>query len=235
MRIDRKLTTFLLCFLPLGGTALAGRLRVEPILLEVSAPAASATITLHSEAADALVQTRVVRWRQVNGQESLEPTEDVVASPPMVKMGADTDYLVRVVRVSRQPIQGEESYRILVDQVPDQRQRQARSINILVRQSIPVFFRGAALTPPQVAWTIARQGGHVALNLTNTGDERLRLASIRLNDRSGRSVSLGDGLIGYVLGRSTMRWILPASARALSGPIAISAKTDKGPLHAVAP
>ncbi|MHC2468560.1 fimbrial biogenesis chaperone [Bradyrhizobium embrapense] len=97
----------------------AAALRVEPVLLELNAPAAAASLTLRNdEDADVEVQTRVLRWSQSDGKESLEPTTDVVASPPAVRMTPHSDYVVRVVRVSKQPVNGEESYRVIVDQLP---------------------------------------------------------------------------------------------------------------------
>ena len=69
------------------GPSFAAQLRVQPVLLELDAPAAAATLTLRNdEDAEIAVQTRVFIWRQSGGAETLEPTTDVVASPPTVKL-----------------------------------------------------------------------------------------------------------------------------------------------------
>jgi P pilus assembly chaperone PapD len=78
-----------------------------------------ARLTLRNdEDTEVTVQTRVLRWSQNAGKETLEPTPDVVASPPAVTLAPGADYVVRVVRVSKQPVHGEESYRVIVDQLP---------------------------------------------------------------------------------------------------------------------
>ena len=67
--------------LALAGPAAAGGLRVDPVLLELNAPAAAGSFTLHNDGAGKIaVQTRVYRWSQADGKETLEPATDVVAS-----------------------------------------------------------------------------------------------------------------------------------------------------------
>jgi fimbrial chaperone protein len=220
----------------LGGVhpSLAGQLRVEPVLLELNAPAAAASLTLRGgDDGEVVVQTRVLRWSQVNGKETLEPTSDVVASPPSVKLAPGADYVVRVVRVTKRPVQAEESYRVLVDQLPDLRTQRTRSVNLLLRQSIPVFYRSRQIAPSNVTWTLGYENDKLVVTASNAGDERLRIASLRLRD-AANTVSFGNGLIGYVLGQSSMNWTAPNSPRGFGagGTVSIDAETDKGPLHA---
>ena len=86
------------------GNVTAAQLRVEPVLLEMTSPSAAGTLKLRNdEDSEVTIQTRVLRWSQTGGKETLEPTTDVVASPPAVKLAPGADYVVRVVRVpSRQ-------------------------------------------------------------------------------------------------------------------------------------
>jgi fimbrial chaperone protein len=219
-----------------GGIASSAQLRVEPVVLELNAPAAAGTLTLRNdEDNEATIQTRVLRWSQTGGVESLEPTTDVVASPPVVKLAPHADYVVRVVRVSKQQVRGEESYRVIVDQLPRTGGGQARAVNLLIRQSIPVFFRARELTVPRVSWELRSEAGKLTVVASNAGDERLRIANLRLKDSAGIAVSLGNGLIGYVLGRSSMSWVaqkVPPGFRS-GGSISVTADTDKGQTHAV--
>lgn len=91
----------------------ASSLRVAPILLDVSAPGATTTLNLRNEGDQKLyVQIRIFRWTGTQSEPSLEPTSDVVVSPPAATLTPGTEYVVRVGRVAKQPIVGEESYRI---------------------------------------------------------------------------------------------------------------------------
>jgi fimbrial chaperone protein len=214
----------------------AGQLSVEPILLEMNAPAASGALKLRDDdSGEVTVQTRVMRWTQTDGVETLEPATDVVSSPPAVTMTPKTDYVVRIVRVSHTPVRGEESYRVLVDQLPGNQRLANPTIKLLIRQSIPIFFRAPQISGPSVSWSLFRKGDNLFLNAANAGDERLRLASMRLQDSSGSTISFGNGLLGYVLGHSSMSWQAPRHARnfGAGGPVVVTTQTNKGALRAV--
>ena len=214
----------------------AGTLRVEPVLVEVFAPGAASMLTLRNDSGtDMTAQIRVFRWSQANGTDTLAPTSEVAASPPIVKLAPGTDYVARIVRVARKPVTSEESYRILVDQLPQPGAHAQQQIDLVVRQSIPVFFRPSQGGQPAVAWSLAYDHGQLVVIATNSGGRRLRVSSLTLRDGSGRKVSFGNGLVGYVLSHSSMRWIAPASARRFGsrGSIEISGQGDTGPIDAV--
>ena len=236
MKTARMLAiAFVAAMAALGTPAgLASELSIEPILLEMNAPASTSTITLRSDQdADVTVQTRVMRWSQVDGKETLEPATDVVASPPAVKLSPRSSYVVRIVRVSKQPLVGEESYRLLVDQLPDSRVNAPSAVRLLIRQSIPAFFRAQRLAPAHVDWSLRREGRRLFVTAANSGDEHLRIAFLRLQDAAGRSISFGNGLAGYALGRSSIAWTLSNAPRnfGVGARVTVTAQTDKGPLN----
>jgi fimbrial chaperone protein len=217
------------------GSSRAATLQVEPVLIDVTAPGAASTVTLRNEGAAPInVQIRVYRWSQVDGKENLEPTEDVVASPPAVTLAPQANYVARVVRVSKRPVSGEESYRVLIDQLPAPSQQRGHSVNLLMRYSIPVFFGASDRRDPAVAWTATISGNKVKVTARNDGDRRIRIASLNLRDAKGKTVAFGKGLVGYVLGKSTVGWTAPATGFTAAGPISVSAQSDTGPVDAVA-
>ena len=211
--------------------AAAGQLTVDPILLELPENAPAGALNLRNdEDAPVNVQTRVQRWTEVDGVES-SSRQPKSLLPPIVKLAPKTSYVVRVVRLSKAPIQGEESYRVLVDQLPSAPAWRGSTVKLLIRQSIPVFFRAEHFRPPDVAWSLSSGEGHL-VTATNAGDERLRIASLRLKDAAGREVAFGNGLVGYVLGRSSIKWTLPPHTASFGGarPVSLSARTNRGDL-----
>jgi fimbrial chaperone protein len=212
----------------------AGTLQVAPVLVDVTAPGAASTVTLRNEGTTPInAQIRVFRWSLVNGQEKLEPTDDVVASPPSVTLTPKGQYIARIVRVSKQPVVGEESYRLMVDQLPDLSQQKSGAVNLLMRYSIPVFFGAPTKKNPTVAWSLAVKGDKVTLTAHNTGDRRLRISGLALRDANGKSLSFGTGLAGYALGQSTKSWTVSGRGFAASGSATISGQSDGGPIQAV--
>jgi fimbrial chaperone protein len=191
----------------------------------------------NDDVGDVNVQIRVFKWSQASGKETLEPTTDVVASPPAVKLAPGKDYVARIVRTTKRPAAGEESYRILVDQLPQAQGSPAAQVNVLLRQSIPVFFGRGADARAQVAWSLAYDGPALVLTAKNGGARRLRLSAVSLRDDAGTTVSFGEGLVGYVLSHSTMNWTQPVAADAFGakGSIVLSGQGDTGPIHVVIP
>src|SRR5947199_2157494 len=215
--------------------AFAGSLQVEPVLVDITAPGAASTVTLRNEGTTPIdAQIRVFRWSVVNGKEQLDPTDDVVASPPSVTLTPKGQYVTRIVRTSKQPVVGEESYRLLVDQLPDLSQQRNGAVNLMVRYSIPVFFGAPNKKNPTVAWSVASNGDKVTLTARNDGERRLRISALSLRDASGKSLSFGNGLAGYALGQSTMSWTVPRRGFTANGSIAVTAQSDGGPIQAVA-
>ncbi|GEC52782.1 fimbrial chaperone protein [Bradyrhizobium japonicum] len=214
----------------------AASLRVAPTTLDLLMPDSAATLNLRNEDSRPInVQIRVFRWTQSGGADRLEPTTDVVASPPSQTLGPNADYVVRVVRVSKEPVVGEESYRVVVDELPDPARRRPGIVNLVLRYSVPVFFRGPDARPGQVSWTVGRSGNALAVTAKNAGQQRLKIADLKLIDGAGKSVTLGKGLVGYVLGNATMQWSFPAHGTSLSShAVTLSAQSDAGQINATA-
>jgi len=215
----------------------AAQLRLEPVLLDVTTPTAAAVLTLHNgEDHEVTVQSRVFRWTQVDGADQLAATPDVVVSPPFVKLTPGADYTVRVVRSVKRTVAGEESYRVLVDELPEAVAGDGSGVNILVRQSVPVFFHAPRLIPADVSWSVRSDEDRLRIIADNRGDTRLRIASLRLRDSNGNIIDFGHGLVGYALGRSSIIFTathVPAGY-GTGGSIAIMSDTNRGPLLAAA-
>ncbi|MEI9429833.1 fimbrial biogenesis chaperone [Mesorhizobium sp. Cs1299R1N3] len=217
--------------------ARADALQVQPALVDVVAPQAASTITLHNAGSTpSTIQIRVFRWSQSNGDESLTPTEDVVASPPAITLAPGVDYVVRIVRVTKQPVVAEEAYRLLVDELPDAGPARSGTVKLLVRHSIPVFFGSPQRGQPAVDWTVSKQNGRVLVSAHNLGKKRLRISALSLRDAGGHKISFGNGLVGYALGQSTMQWTAPVKGRkfATNGSVSVSAEGNDGAINAVA-
>jgi fimbrial chaperone protein len=176
------------------------------------------------------VQIRAMQWTQQDGKDVTGPTQNVVASPPFITLKPMEQYQVRVVRTSNAPLQAEESYRVLIDEIPEPHQAQSGTVNLVLRQSLPVFFSGIPNRVPKVSWTIQRDGSTIWLIGRNTGNRRIRLADVSL-ESGGASIFQAAGLVGYVLPGSEMRWaVTPATPLASDGRVRMKANGDTGPI-----
>ncbi|KSV64859.1 hypothetical protein N185_34295 [Sinorhizobium sp. GW3] len=200
--------------------------------MELVAPNSTDTINLSNDAKHPInVQVRVFRWTQKDGVESLVPSSDVVASPPATRLAPGADYVIRIVRISQRPIDGEESYRIVVDELPDPARQKKGTVALIVRHLIPVFFKTSDASSPNVAWSLKRSKSGLVLSARNTGQARLRIADLTLANGS-RTVVQRKGLLGYVLGGALMSWPISAAQAPAAAQMTLKADSDFGPVNA---
>ena len=64
-----------------------------------------------------LMQVRVFGWVQDNGDEHFVEQKDVTGTPPMVRIEAGQQQLIRLTRAGP-PTDGERSYRVIIDEIP---------------------------------------------------------------------------------------------------------------------
>jgi fimbrial chaperone protein len=215
--------------------ASASSLQVTPVNIEVPAPGAASTVTLSNFGVEAVnAQIRIFKWVQTNGKDELIPTRDVVASPPAVKMAAGKKSVIRIVRLSKTPAAAEETYRLIIDEVPKPPKPGAAGVGFAVRYSVPVFFSKSG-EDIDLSWKASIAGGQLVLTAANAGGRRVRLASLRVTS-AGKTINIGQGLAGYVLGQSSKIWTVKSGAKSIApgGTITILAQGDNGPIEATA-
>ncbi|MGF9693817.1 MULTISPECIES: fimbrial biogenesis chaperone [unclassified Rhizobium] len=215
--------------------ATAASLRIAPVLVDLSAPTSATTLRIWNDAqSPANVQVRIFQWSQNGGKDVFTPATDVVVSPPITKLESGGENMIRIVRTSKTPVRGEESYRVVIDELPQAANRQpAGTVNLVVRHSIPVFFSSGSNTGAEPAWSVRRTKGGYEVNLANSGGKRIRIANLALLDAGGTAVAKQQGLVGYVLGRSNATWFIPASGGKAGGnSLTISAESDIGSISA---
>jgi len=218
----------------------AASIGVSPILLDVGAGESVSGIRVNNSGGDdaqaVSVQVRLLRWQQDDTGDVYAPAEAVVASPPMTRIAPGAEHLVRIVRSAAQPVVGEESYRLLLDQLPEPGEPQVGMVNMLIRHSVPVFFAAPNATPAQPQWRIARathegQDGW-QVTVENHGDKRLRLVGLELHGEDGALVAQREGLVGYVLGHARMGFFVAATPEGAgssgASPLRVSVHSEQG-------
>ena len=129
----------MLCSAPWAGVA-AANLQISPVTLTMRAEQTSAGITLQNLGEAPLFgQVRVFVWDQANGEEALLPTQELVASPPIVEIAASSRQTIRLVRTQAGPSAQERTYRVLIDEVGRDDDPARSGVDIRLRYSVPVF------------------------------------------------------------------------------------------------
>lgn len=226
--------TALLCLAVSGAPAVAASLQVTPVHLEIPAPGRASTLTVRNMGNQPIsAQVRVFRWTQSGGVERLEPTQDVVASPPFVELRSRQDYALRVIRLAGAPVSREEAYRVVIDELPKP-QSGPGTVALVLRHVVPLFFAARDGSGAAPVFSVKRSGNQVLLQVSNRGESRMRLSAVTLRDGSGRTTPLTKGLLGYALAQSSMQWRIPVPAARLpmGARVSINGVADRGPFNA---
>ena len=228
-----KLLAFLLCAITLG--AQAATLQISPVMVDLQSGESATGITLRNPGDRPLYgQVRVYRWDQSNHDETLTPTQELVASPPLIQIAAQADQLVRLVRTTPAPVAAEQSYRILIDELPAPDTSATSGVMIRLRYSVPVFVEPAGkIAQPVLSWHLGRDGQGWVLRVDNAGQRRAQIAAVQLVDSAGKVYEINKGLLGYALAGRTRQWTVPLPADAnMSGAVKVRAAVNSLPAEA---
>jgi fimbrial chaperone protein len=209
----------LAAFLPLvvAAHAHAGSLQVSPIRVDLSAEQPAAVMKLHnSGSAPITAQVRVFGWSQTLDEDHLDEAQGIVASPPMISIPAGGDQTVRILRTSHEAPAGEETYRLLVDEVPQAETARTSGVRMQLRYSVPVFAGAPAnVVTPKVNFALEHvaaigtadgKSSRLVLRASNTDAAHAQLSQVRIEWADGRTTELAPGLLGYALAHAARQW-----------------------------
>lgn len=198
----------------------AATLQVAPTTLTLTAERRAEGLTLRNSGTEPVhAQVRVFRWTQSGGDDRLQPTTGLVASPPMLELSPGAEQLIRVVRTGPPPTT-EEAYRVVVDELPLEQGSATRQpgVRLVLRYSIPVFVAPAGPPPaPLLRTRLFDDAQGRFLEIENLGTGHAQVADLGHVDNHGQRQSIADGLSGYVLPGQRRRWPLPAGLMTSSG------------------
>ncbi|MCP3715488.1 molecular chaperone [Paraburkholderia sp. CNPSo 3281] len=221
--------------LPWPLATLAATLQISPVMVDLQADENATGITLRNPGDSPLYgQVRVFRWDQVNGEDALTPTQDLIASPPLIQIAAQTDQLVRLVRATPAPVAAEQCFRVLIDELPQPGAAPTNGVTIRLRYSVPVFVEPAgAAGQPRLAWHLVRTSQRWAMRIGNTGTRRAQIAAVQLVNGAGKVYVINKGLLGYALAGRVGQWPVPLPADAdLGGTLKVRATVNSLPVEA---
>jgi fimbrial chaperone protein len=218
-------------FIPRAGVALlacalypieahAEDLQVAPVSVTISDRSGILTV-LNEGDKPITAQVRVFRWDQDGGEDSLVPSDELIASPPFAHIGPGGKQLVRLVRTApavNSTAPCEEPFRVIVDEVPNV-DKARKGLRYVVRHSVPVYLTkpGCDDAKPHLVMHVVREGTSAWLEVANSGQRRAQIAKISLLDAKGRRSELSPGLLGYVLAGARRRFALPEAALDFTG------------------
>lgn len=170
-----------------------------------------------------VLQARGFIWHHKDGLDELEKQSSLIVSPPIAKIAPGKKQLFRIM--NKVPVAANEvrSYRIILDEIPKKANQESameeqmnHGIKFQFRYSIPIFIYGQGLSNKdrqsmsvqkvisELKWKITQENGQNILSITNHGSYFVHLSNIQFKNNAGTE----SGIAGYILPKSTKKWIL---------------------------
>lgn len=134
-----------LATLALVQDASAGLFTVTPVRIYMTPKDRAIAVTITNDGDEELVmQADVYTWKQKpGGEDELVLSEDLILSPPILKLAPKARQVVRLARlVPPSPI-GQQTYRLIIREIPEAKPAQNVQLQVALAFSLPVFLTGA--------------------------------------------------------------------------------------------
>jgi len=174
-------------FLPLSVLTLissppasAGNFAISPIRLDFDAATKNSSITItNTDTANLKVQVQLYEWVQdQNGKDSYIPSEDLLYFPRLATIAGGSNQIVRVgLRVSPNEVT-EKSYRLFVEELPDQKTRTGSQLTVALRFGVPLFIKPDKEEPRGKIESISLDKGQLHVVVSNNGNVHFMITSI---------------------------------------------------------
>ena len=181
--------------------AWAGVFSVTPVRIYLSPKERATALTVQNEGDEEIVmQADIYTWKQrPTGEDDLQLSEDLVLSPPILKIGPKGRQVVRLALVGAPKIDRQLTYRLIVREVPEAKPSEKNiQLQVALAFSLPVF-----ITPPTVKRELdckveRAAPDKISAACENKGDAYAQPRELALLDAGGAKVlSRDNGL--YIL------------------------------------
>lgn len=213
--------------------AQAGSFMVDPTRIELAPDQLSTTLTIRNDDQEpAAIRVEVRAWKQKDGEDLYETTQEILVTPPIVNVPAGSEQILRIAL--RRPLdpQKELTYRIFLQEIPPPPRPGFRGLQVALRISLPVFALPANGVTPKSAWKIAYEPKANALRvgLANTGNEHIQMQEFSLSPPGSDKVLAVRQATQYVLNGQSFNWLinLDPSVKITGSRLRLRALTDAG-------
>lgn len=213
----RRLVCAVLVFLP--AVVQATSFSVTPTRITLAPGEKTTTVTLvNQDKKPVLLQAETYDWfANDKGDEQLTPSEDLLLTPPIIRIKPGERQVVRLAVLSAPDATRQRTFRLIVREVPPEPiPGQNISLPITLAISLPVF-----ITPPQVSPkpSCAVSGRtpdslkKVKVLCSNTGTATIQVRTMQLK-ASGKLLAISQSA-GYLLPGSRREFLLEAPSTAV--------------------
>jgi fimbrial chaperone protein len=214
-------------------TAEAGQFTITPVRIFMSPRDRAVAVTITNEGDEPVVmQADLYTWKQKpDGSDDLKLTEDLILTPPILKLAPRARQVVRLARLSPPPKGVQQTYRMIVREIPEAQKGPQIQLQVALAFSLPVF-----ITPPGAKRDLRCELGRAAPDTvravcTNNGTAYVQIRKFALTDAAGATLASRDQG-AYLLPSIQRPFDIQGAARIPAGPVKLQVGLDDGTVQA---
>lgn len=207
--------------------AWAGAFTVTPVRIYMSVRDRAVAVTVTNDGdAEVVIQADINTWKQLpDGTDQLELTDDLILSPPIIKLAPKARQVVRLARLAPPDVSRQSTYRLILREVPEAAPpKQNVQISIALALSMPVF-----ITPPKAARMVSCniagiEAKTVGVRCSNTGTAYSQVRDIEILRGDKKIAAFSGGT--YILPGASKTMAASTEAAVSSGPVKVVVTFD---------
>ncbi len=207
----------------------AGTFAVTPVRIYMAPRDRAVAVTLTNEGESPVaLQADIHVWSQKpDGTDELVLTEDMVLSPPIIKLAPKSRQVVRLALLKPADASRQLTYRLIVREIPEATTPKGSAIQvpIVLALSMPVF-----ITPPiakrDMTCQSLREGTALSVSCANTGTAYAQIREVSLK-RGDANLARFEGGV-YILPGARKTMALTAEQAVAKGDAELSVTFDDG-------
>jgi fimbrial chaperone protein len=223
-----SITLFLLSTL-----AQAGAFVVSPVRVTLSNKQKVASLTVVNQGAEkTTIQLEALAWSQdEHGKDVLVPTKNILANPPVFTLEPNAKQVIRLGL--RKPSIGinEESYRLILQEVPPPLKEGFMGLSVALRMSVPIFVMPTEPIKPAMLWQLKLGAEGLKLLGENQGLGHVQVLSLELYPQE-KPPLFNKQAVSYLLPQQKREWPINNKTLSVGMPVLLKAQTDVGVLEA---
>lgn len=211
--------------------AWAGVFSVTPVRIFMKPRDRAIAVSVTNEGDDPLVmQADIYTWKQKpDGTDELALSDDLILSPPILKIPGKSRQVVRLAMVSPPAAAEQLTYRMVLREIPEAHPADQKvQLQIALAFSLPVF-----ITPPgakrDVSCTLSRAAADtVKASCANTGSAYAQPRDLTLTGANGEKIATLESATYILPGTTRAYEIKRAQGTIAAGPAKLAVNYDDG-------
>ncbi|MGS0741486.1 fimbrial biogenesis chaperone [Glaciimonas sp. GG7] len=210
----------------LQNNSMGSSFNANPIGFNLSAERPSGVLQISNTGDDPIrIQVSPVEWKTDGHEEVLIPTDALLLNPPIFSLEPGKVQFMRFGIRHPDRADTEKTYRLLVDEVPDNDPK-ANGLKTVLHISIPIFVAPKTLQG-KISWELKQGKNGLVLDDNNDSNVHSKILQIQINNTDNPNTNDGIKITpSYVLSGQHKEWSLD-SGKLHAGKVKLHIQTDE--------